>query len=36
VNAVLVKERTDGAWAASYARWVGIQVPAPPTVGYAS
>jgi polar amino acid transport system substrate-binding protein len=36
VNAVLVKERADGAWAASYARWVGTPVPAPPTVGYAS
>jgi polar amino acid transport system substrate-binding protein len=36
VNAVLAKERTDGAWAASYARWVGTPVPAPPAVGYAS
>jgi polar amino acid transport system substrate-binding protein len=36
VNAVLAKERADGAWAASYARWVGTPVPAPPTVGYAS
>src|ERR1700722_7320927 len=39
VNAVLAKERTDGAWAASYARWVdtpGTPVPAPPTVEYAS
>ena len=36
VNAVLAKERADGAWAASYARWVGAPVPAPPTVGYVS
>ena len=36
VNAVLVKERTDGGCAASYARWVGTPVPAPPAVGYAS
>ena len=32
----LVKERSDGSWAASYARWVGTPVPAPPAVGYAS
>ena len=36
VNAVLAKERADGAWAHSYALWVGTSVPSPPTVGYAS
>ena len=36
VNAVLAQERADGAWAASYARWVGTPVPAPPPVRYAS
>jgi polar amino acid transport system substrate-binding protein len=36
VNAVLAQERADRAWAASYARWVGSPVPAPPAVGYAS
>jgi polar amino acid transport system substrate-binding protein len=36
VNAVLAQERADGAWAASYARWVGTPVPRPPTARYAS
>jgi polar amino acid transport system substrate-binding protein len=35
VNAVLAQERADGGWAASYARWVGTPVPAPPTAKYA-
>jgi len=34
VNAVLAEERADGAWAASYARWVGTPVPAPPAAKY--
>jgi polar amino acid transport system substrate-binding protein len=36
VNAVLAKERADGAWAASYRLWVSTRVPAPPPVAYAS
>jgi polar amino acid transport system substrate-binding protein len=36
VNAVLAQLRTDGQWAASYARWVGTPVPAPPPAQYAS
>jgi polar amino acid transport system substrate-binding protein len=36
VNAVLAKERSDGAWAKSYAHWVGTPVPQPPPVQYAS
>ena len=36
VNAVLAQERAEGAWAASYARWVGTPVPHPPTAQYAS
>jgi polar amino acid transport system substrate-binding protein len=36
VNAVLARERADGAWARSYAHWVGTPVPPPPAVGYAS
>jgi len=36
VNAVLAQERADGAWAASYAHWVGTPVPHPPTAQYAS
>jgi polar amino acid transport system substrate-binding protein len=39
VNAVLASERTSGAWAASYRKWVaepGGTVPPPPRVGYAS
>jgi polar amino acid transport system substrate-binding protein len=36
VNGVLAKERSDGAWAASYARWVGAPVPQPPPAQYAS
>jgi polar amino acid transport system substrate-binding protein len=35
VNAVLAQERTDGLWKASYKRWVGTQVPAPPPAQYA-
>jgi len=34
VNAVLQRLRTDGQWAASYAHWVGTQVPAPPPAHY--
>ncbi len=34
VNAVLQQMRTDGQWAASYARWVGTPVPAPPPARY--
>ena len=36
VNAVLAKERADGAWKASYVRWVGSPAPEPPPAGYAS
>ena len=36
VNAVLEQLRTDGQWAASYARWIGHPVPAPPPALYAS
>jgi polar amino acid transport system substrate-binding protein len=36
VNGVLAQERSDGAWAASYARWVGGPVPPPPPAQYAS
>jgi polar amino acid transport system substrate-binding protein len=36
VNAVLARERADGAWAASYAHWIGTPVPPPPPVRYAS
>ena len=35
VNAVLAQWRADGGWAASYARWIGRPVPAPPPVRYA-
>ncbi|HEY0936441.1 MAG TPA: glutamate ABC transporter substrate-binding protein, partial [Trebonia sp.] len=35
VNAVLTQERSDGAWAASYKRWVGAPVPNPPAARYA-
>ena len=35
VNAVLAQEVADGAWAASYAHWVGTPVPHPPTANYA-
>ena len=35
VNAVLAQERADGAWAASYAHWVGTPVPRPPAAQYA-
>ncbi len=34
VNAVLDRLRSDGQWAASYARWVGTPVPAPPQARY--
>jgi polar amino acid transport system substrate-binding protein len=34
VNAVLQQMRADGQWAASYARWVGTPVPAPPPAHY--
>jgi polar amino acid transport system substrate-binding protein len=34
VNAVLARMRADGQWAASYARWFGTPVPAPPTARY--
>ena len=34
VNAVLARMRADGQWAASYARWVGQPVPAPPPAHY--
>jgi polar amino acid transport system substrate-binding protein len=35
VNAVLEQMRTNGQWAASYARWIGRPVPAPPPALYA-
>ena len=35
VNAVLAQEVADGAWAASYAHWVGTPVPRPPIAQYA-
>ena len=35
VNAVLEQSRTNGQWAASYARWIGTPVPAPPPAQYA-
>jgi polar amino acid transport system substrate-binding protein len=34
VNAVLQQLRTNGHWAASFARWVGTPVPAPPPAHY--
>jgi len=34
VNAVLQQMRTNGQWAASYARWVATPVPAPPPAHY--
>ena len=34
VNAVLDAARADGSWAASYARWIGRPVPAPPPAHY--
>ena len=34
VNAVLEQMRTDGQWAASYARWISTSVPTPPPVEY--
>ncbi len=34
VNAVLERLRGNGKWAASYARWVGTPVPAPPPARY--
>jgi polar amino acid transport system substrate-binding protein len=36
VNAVLEQLRTDGQWKASYAKWVGTPVPAPPAAEYKS
>ena len=36
VNAVLEQLRTDGQWQASYAKWVGTPVLAPPQAHYAS
>jgi polar amino acid transport system substrate-binding protein len=36
VNAVLEQLRTDGQWSASYARWIGTPVPAPPAPEYGS
>ncbi len=36
VNAVLEELRTDGQWAASYARWIGTPAPAPPPAEYKS
>jgi polar amino acid transport system substrate-binding protein len=35
VNAVLAQERADNGWAASYKKWVGTPVPAPPAAKYA-
>jgi polar amino acid transport system substrate-binding protein len=35
VNAVLARERSDGAWAASYHHWVGPQDAVPPPARYA-
>jgi polar amino acid transport system substrate-binding protein len=35
VNAVLARERSDGAWKASYHRWVGPQNATPPPARYA-
>jgi polar amino acid transport system substrate-binding protein len=34
VNAVLQQMRANGQWRASYARWVGTPVPAPPPAHY--
>jgi len=34
VNGVLQQLRANGRWAASYARWVGTPVPAPPPAHY--
>jgi polar amino acid transport system substrate-binding protein len=34
VNAVLEQLRTDGQWSASYAKWIGTPVPAPPPAHY--
>ena len=34
VNAVLAQLRTNGRWKASYARWIGTPVPAPPPAQY--
>ena len=36
VNAVLAQLRSNGQWAASYARWVGTPVPTPPPARYRS
>jgi hypothetical protein len=32
---VLARWIADGGWAASYARWIGTPVPAPPPLRYA-
>jgi polar amino acid transport system substrate-binding protein len=34
VNAVLARMRSDGQWAASYARWIASPAPAPPAAHY--
>ena len=34
VNAVLARWIADRGWAASYARWLGTPVPAPPVARY--
>lgn len=34
VNAVLERLRSDGQWAASYARWIATPVPPPPAARY--
>jgi polar amino acid transport system substrate-binding protein len=36
VNGVLQQLRTDGGWAAIYAKWLGTPVPAPPAAEYAN
>ena len=36
VNAVMARLRSNGQWAASYARWVGTPVPTPPPARYRS
>ena len=36
VNAVLARERSDGAWKASYRHWIGSPAETPPAARYAS
>jgi polar amino acid transport system substrate-binding protein len=36
VNAVLARERSDGAWKASYLHWIGSPAETPPAARYAS